>query len=95
MSDDELDVYTKKNDIRQDIVSVIGALKSTFCGNSVEIPSPSSVKERHHGEVRASKPTREWCFNRKFKAKKISGQQNNQRKPYFLRTIIYMGNYSY
>lgn len=76
---------TQKIYMTQNMVSVIGAQRSTFCGNSGESLLTSSMKERHHGGIKASKPSTEQCFNQKLKAKKISGQQNNQWKPLFLK----------
>lgn len=51
MLDEELDVYTK-NYMKQDMVGMLGPLKSTFCGISVEIFSTYSGKERHRGGIK-------------------------------------------
>jgi len=89
MSEEEFDVYTKKLH-EQDMVSMIGALKSTFwklSGDSLT----SSVKERHHVGIKASKPIPEWCLNQKNQSKENTWTTKQPMKTVFLKNHYLCG----
>ena len=91
MSDEEVDVHAKKlHEARYDKRDRSVEINLLWRFFQLPLWRKGIVGAEEH----LSQFLSEWCFNQKFKAKKISGQQNNQGKQYIWRIIIYMGNCS-